>query len=290
MSHIIECSQDEQNGRNTGASEQCLEGVTIRHALATDEQEFTTVANAKDLSVWKGQVADKKIIPLYEIEELTVADTEDTFFEGREKRYKTSNGKKIRKFNCFLGLCSHYALKSYHGKKMRIFEFTDMQEIKAVTPDGTKVKGQLVTIEVGKRVDAMPDKPAHTPVTITYADYNEFEDNGVVLKPTWSQIELEGIYDVVLELVEASSTSVKFKVLAGCSKTPVTSLITDDITFKTAAGVAISHSFVAADTDGIYEFTGTGFANTNVIDLDGVVAKTEGTYESTGALSVTGIS
>jgi hypothetical protein len=288
MSIIVECAKDGVSNKNTGANEQCLEGVVVRHTLATNDQEFATVASAKTLADWKTDINAKKLIPLYEIEELAVGDTEDTFFEGNSK-YKTKNGKKIRTFNCFIGLCSHNALKSYNGKKLRVYEHTDAQEIKGTTPDGTKVKGQLVTITVGKRIDAMPDKPAHTPVTLEYADYNEFEDSGVILKPTWSQIELNGIFDVTLALVSASATSIKFTVDAGCAGDVVSSLETANITLKTALGVAVTHSFVAADANGVYELTGTGFVNGLVVDLNGVVAQTEASYESTAALTVSGI-
>jgi len=286
MSVIVECHKAGQSNKNTGANEQCLEGVVIRHALATDEQEFATLAAAKTLATWKADINLKKIIPLFEIEELAVADTEDTFFEGNSK-YKTKNGKKIRTFNCFLGLCSHDALTSYNGKKMRIYEFTDAQEIKGTTPDGVKVKGQLVTITVGKRVDAMPDKPAHTPVTLEYADYKEFENNGVIAKPTWSQIELNGIFDVNLNLVSASSTSIKFKVDAGCAGDDVTSLTAANITLKTAVGVPVTHSFVGADANGVYELTGTGFVSGLVLNLNGIIVQAEATYESVKALTIT---
>lgn len=288
MSIIVECAKDGVSNKNTGANEQCLEGVVVRHTLATNDQEFATVESAKTLADWKTDINLKKLIPLYEIEELAIGDTEDTFFEGNSK-YKTKNGKKIRTFNCFIGLCSHNALKSYNGKKLRVYEHTDAQEIKGTTPDGTKVKGQLVTITVGKRIDAMPDKPAHTPVTLEYADYNEFEDSGVILKPTWSQIELNGIFDVTLALVSASATSIKFTVDAGCAGDAVSSLETANITLKTALGAAVTHSFVAADSDGVYELTGTGFVNGLVVDLNGVVAQTEASYESTAALTVSGI-
>lgn len=287
MGIIVECAQEGVQNRNTGAKEQCLEGVVIRHALASDEQEFATVEAAKTLASWKTDIASKDIIPLYEIEELAVADTEDTFFEGREKRYKTASGKKIRTFNCFLGLCSHNALTSYHGKKMRIYEFTDAQEIKAISPDGTKIKGQLVTIEVGKRVDAMPDKPAHTPVTLTYADYKEFENDGAILKPTWSQIELNGIFDVEISIVSASATSVKFTVDAGCAGDIVTSLEDSDFTFKKPDGTPVTHSFVAADANGVYEFVGTGFATDDLIGLNGVVSQPEADYEAIAAKAIT---
>lgn len=283
---IVECAQDGVKSKNTGANEQCIEGVTIRHALATLDQEFATVAAAKTLATWKTDRDAKKIIPLFEIEELAMADTEDTFFEGNSK-YLTKNGKKIRTFNAFLGLCSHSALASYNGKKMRIYEFTDVQEIKGTTPDGVKVKGQLVTITVGKRVDSMPDKPAYTPVTLEYSDYKEFENSGVILKPTWSQIELNGIFDVEIKVVSASATSVKFTVDAGCAGDIVTSLEDSDLTFKKPDGTPITHSFVAADANGVYEFTGTGFANGDLVGLNGVVAQPEASYEAIAETAIT---
>lgn len=286
MSIIVEFTAVGESNKNTGANDQFLEGVTIRHALATDEQEFATVTAAKTLATWKADVDLKKIIPLYEIEELAIGDTADTFFEGNSK-YKTKNGKKIRTFNCMIGVNSHAALASYNGKTMRVYEFTDAQEIKGVSPDGVKVRGQLVTIEVGKRIDAMPDKPAHTPVTLTYSDYKDFEKNAVIVKPTWSHIEVNGIFDAKIVVQSSSATSVKFKVLSGDALDPVTSLDVADITFKTALGAAITKSFVAADANGVYEFTGTGFATGNVVNLNGVVVQTEATYESVGAVSIT---
>jgi len=286
MGIIVEFTATGESNKNTGANDQFHEGVTIRHALATDEQEFATVADAKTLATWKADVDLKKIIPLYEIETLAIGDTADVFFEGNSK-YKTKNGKKIRTFECMIGVNSHAALASYNGKTMRIYEFTDAQEIKAVTPDGVKVKGQLVTIEVGKRIDAMPDKPAHTPVTLTYSDYKDFEKNAVIIKPTWSHIEVNGIFDVKLVVVSSSATSVKFKALSGDALDPVTSLETADVTFQTAIGAAVTHSFVAADANGVYELTGTGFVTGNVVNLNGVVSQTEATYESTGAVSIT---
>lgn len=286
MSIIVEFTATGESNKNTGANDQFHEGVTIRHALATDEQEFATVVAAKTLANWNSDRDLKKLIPLYEIETLAIGDTADTFFEGNSK-YKTKNGKKIRTFECMIGVNSHAALASYNGKTMRVYEFTDAQEIKGVTPDGVKVRGQLVTIEVGKRVDAMPDKPAHTPVTLTYSDYKDFEKNAVIIKPTWSHIEVNGIFDAKIVVESSSATSVKFKVLSGDALDPVTSLTDPDVTFKTAGGDAVTHSFVAADANGVYELTGTGFVTGNVVNLNGVVIQTEATYESSGAVSIT---
>lgn len=100
---------------------------------------------------------------------------------------------------------------------------------------------------------------------------------------------MNGIFDVTLALVSASATSIKFTVDAGCAGDVVSSLETANITLKTALGAAVIHSFVAADSNGVYELTGTGFVNGLVVDLNGVVAQTEASYESTAALTVSGI-
>jgi len=287
---IVECAQDNASTLNTGAKEQCLNGPVVRHALSPTDQEFATATAAKTLATWRTAEAAKEIIPLYEIEQLAVADTEDTYYEAR-KRYKTKNGKKVRTFECHLGVCSHRALASYNGKKMRVYEFTDAQEIKACTVDGTKVRGQLVTIEVGKMVDATDEKPQYTPVTLTYEDYKEFENGPVVLRPIWSNIELQGIFDVTLALSGTpTATSIKFTASAGCAgEDVVTAFVNANITLVDSSGGPVTHSFIAADANGVYELTGTGFVNGLVINLNGVVQQTEATYESSGALTVAGI-
>ncbi len=283
----VECTREEESLRNTGAFEQCLEGVTIRYALAANDQEFADIAALKSLAAWNAAIADKKIIPLYPIEELAAADTEDTNWEGNSV-YLTKTGKKIRTHSEMLGLCSHAALASYNNKVMRVYEFTDEQEIVAVRAgDGVKVKGQSVKITVGKRMDAMPDKPAFTPVTLEFQDHKEKELAGVVVKTSWSNLDIRGIFDVYIDQVSASATSIKFTVDAGCAGEAVTSLEDADFVVLDADGEALDHSFVPADSDGVYEITGTGFTSGITIDLDGVVTKVEIHYEAVEPLTVT---
>jgi hypothetical protein len=287
--HIIECGNAGVGFRNTGSKEQCLEGLVIRNALATVEQEFATSILAKTLASWKADRDLKKLFPLFEVEDLASANTEDTKKELRNRTITTALGKKIITYNAYISLCSHYALKSFHGKKMRYYGFSDKQEILAVTPDGTKVRGQLVTVEIGRRVDAVADNPPYTPVIITFADYNEYEDNAVVLKPDWSHIELDGIFDVNLKVISSTATEIKFQVLQGCGAgdEAVLSYESDDVVVKNSAGLTQTTTFTAPDADGIYTLTGTAFATGFVIAQNGIVAKAEGSYEAVKAVEIT---
>lgn len=286
---ILEYRRVGETNRNTGFAEQFLEGTTIRFAIATLDQIFATATAAKTLATWKTDRNAKKIIPLFDHESLAIADTEDKTWEGRDTVYTTASGKKARTIECMIGVAAHRALKSYHKKKVRIYEFTDKQEILGTTPNDTQVKGQLVTLEVGKRVSAMPDKPAYTPVKVIYDDFTEFEERPVILRPDWSHIELQGIFDVKLVQVSATATSIKFQAY-DLNGNLVTTLEDANVEVLNLAGAAYTHTFVEADEDGTYEVTGAAFANGFKIQLDGVVVQTEASYEGESPLIVAGIS
>lgn len=288
MSIYVECTGS-KGKKNTGAKEQCIEGIMIRPALAVPGFQFDTIADAKDLAKWNEAVAAKQLFPLYDVEELTTANTEDTFFEGRSKQYKTATGKKITTFTSILGLCSHSALKSFSGSEMKLFEFTEDGAIKGVNTLTGGVTGQSVTLNVAKRLDATADRPPSTLVTINYSDYNEFEDDGVIIRPDWRASELFGIFDATLAQVSASSTVIKLTVGIGCggSDEMLETLVLANFIVRNLSGVIQTVTFTAADSDGVYTLTGTGFATGYTVELNGVVTQTGLSYESPEKLSIT---
>src|SRR5690606_21740785 len=133
-----------------------------------------------------------------EVEEYAIADTEDTFFEGLRKQYKTADGKKIRTFRSVIGLCSYAALKSHSNKLGRVFEFTEDPGIKAVQHEN-KFKGQKATLNVGKLQDTIAATPQSTVVTVNYTDEPEYTNNGVNVRlDGWGDQDIFGIFDVNL--------------------------------------------------------------------------------------------
>lgn len=293
MSVYQECKGSEGSLKNTGANEQCLEGLTIRTAVGIPGFSFATKADAKDKTKWIEAIAQKKLFPLFDVEELASANTEDTFFEGRNKQYRTAVGKKVSTWTSFLGLCSHNALKSFHGKDMQLFEFTEDGALLAVNDtDGVKVKGQDVVLTIGKRVPATADRPPSTLVTCSYKDYNQLEERGAILRPEgWGGLDLFGIFDVTINQVSATSTSIKFTVSDGCAGGGQNLDVFEDgdVIVKDASGGVQSVTFVTPDSEGVYEVTGTGFANDFTVELNGVVTKAGTSYESPTLLTVSGI-
>lgn len=289
MGIIVECENNENGPLNTGAKEQCFLGVTTKYAWSPNlDFGFEDKAALKSKEAWDNAIANKDIYPLYEVEEYAIADTEDTFYEGFRKQYKTADGKKVRTFRTIIGLCSYKALKSHSGKPGRVFELTEDPGIKAVQHDG-KIKGQKATLQVGKLQDTIAGTPQSAVVTVNYTDEKEYTNNGVNVRlDEWGDQDIFGIFDVVLEQVSANATSIRFKAIAGCAggNENLKSLLEEDIVVKDAAGVVQDVTFIPADPDSVYEVTGTGFANGFTVSLLNVVKKSGMAYESPEPLIV----
>lgn len=287
MAIYVECAEDAQ-GKNTGAVSQCLDGIVVKYVLAPiGMQKFDTKTLAKSLVEWKEQIADKLLIPLYDVENLAIADVDPTYEETRKEKLKITDGKKVRTFEFKLGMCSHNALTSYDGKKMQVYEITEDNELIAISKDSITVNGQTVLVEVGMYKDTVKDKKNYTPVTLSYLDFREKEQNGVKLQLPFGESDVLGVFDGELVQVSSSATSLKFKILAGCEHTPVKGLLDGDFTYKTTLGVDVAHTFVPSDSEGIYELTGTGFVAGNVLNTNGVVSTTEFAVEAVKPLITT---
>lgn len=290
MGTHVEC-KDQEGLVNTGADDQCYLGLTTKFAVAPDmDFGFDTLENLKDKEEWIDAISEKQIYPLYEAEELALANTEPTFYEGRRRNYKTTDAKPITTFRSVLSLCSYRALKRFDGKAVRVYELTEDRGVRAVNVDD-KFKGQKAILQIGLLEDPVADGVQSAIVTVNYTDKNEYYENGVnAFLDGWGDQDINGIFDVNLVLVSASATSIKFKTLSNCGSKPIRLFESGDVVVKNTTGVTQVTSFVAPDADGIYEVTGTDFANNFTVELNGVVTKGGYSYEAVQPLLVTGIS
>lgn len=282
MGIFVKCKGKNQDKKNTGAKEQCIEGIMIRTAVGIPGFKFDSREDAEDLDKWNEAVAAKNIFPLFEAEEVTTANTEPTYFEGRRRQYLTAEGKKVTTYTSILGLCSHNALKSFGDTPLQLFEFTEDGAIKGVNTDDGGVKGQSITLNVGPRLDATADRPPSTLVTINYLNKNEFEDNGWIGRPTWNESELFGIFDVTLSQVSASATVIKLTAGVGCSGSDelVETFVLANFVVRNLSGVIQVVTFTAPDANGVYTLTGTGLASGFTVELVDVVTVGDISYET----------
>ena len=112
--------------------------------------------------------------------------------------------------------------------------------------------------------------------TITYRDFEEFEENGIVLKEAWDIQALQGVFGLTLAVSGTpSSSEIIVKATTGCGSTPFDGLSQTDWSFT---GGSIDSSAYNAST-GLYTLGGTGLASGN-LSTGGVITIGSWLYES----------
>lgn len=279
------CGGTAAQPKNIGKKQQCLEAPVKTFALAKEGFAFDSVDDAKDIEKWKTAIQNKDIVPFILVEGIEANNTEESVKNGRYKDYTLKEAIRGSSYRLDLSICTYAAVKSYENSDYtRIFRITAENEFTAQVQDDGKVKGEAMAgpIRVGVRNEATDEDVAFANVLLKYKS-----DTYSILKPSFEVSELEGIYDVSLVQVSASATSIKVKVVEGCTGEAITTLTSDDFVVNDDSGDEATVSFVEADSNGVYEFTGTGFTSGYTVDLTGVIVQTEDLYESTGPLTIT---
>ena len=271
----------------TGAMSQCLEAVTVMLVLAKWDFKFASVEDFKSKEKWDEAIIAKEIVPLYELYELTSANTDAVFYESRNFKKETSKAVKITTGESYLSFCSHAALKSYEGTDYtKVFEVTEDGNIIGVyAADGIGVQGQsMKSFDIGIRMAATTAKPAYTPISITYADYEELEKGAVLARPDFNPVlDLTGIFAVEFTQVgPGSATTVVVKAAVGCGATEP--LVGADSILKLLDAAGVDQSATAVEgPDGTYTFTGTDLESGTVTTdgahaIDDYIVKGQGTF------------
>jgi hypothetical protein len=285
---IDSCSSSGGGGQlPTGSSSECLEGLTTKLFLAKSAYRFSTIALFKTQATWDAAILAKDIVPLFPTYEVVDANTEATEYESRNFSYQTEKEVKKVTFESYLDINSHAALKSYeNGDYTQVFEVTEAREILGVyDADGVQVKGQdLTRFDVSIRSRPTSEKPAYSMTTITYRDFEEFEDNGIIVKPDWDANTLDGVFNLTFQIQGTpTATTLDVKVTMNGGQDDVNTLVLVDFYLEDALGAdqTSTMSGINVPVNGIYNITGTGMADgllrTNgVIDLGGSGVLVEG--------------
>jgi len=283
--YIEICSGEASPQKNTGYRDNCIESKLLIPILSNGF-EFASVTDFKTVASHRAAIEAKSIVPLFPVYELADASTEDTKFESGNFSKVTEKGVEKITFECYLSVAAYAALKSYEdlGNYGELFEFNEEGDYSGVyAVDGVKVKGRKIKSLQVTRIRATKDKVPYVKGEITFADKDDVL-GAVIVQSDLEEGHLEGIFDLGLEQVSASATSIKFTAKAGNSF--VTSLTVDDVEVRDIAGAIVATSFVAPGADNAYELTGAGFATGFTVSVKGVVVQTTIMYEGPDPLSI----
>ena len=275
--------------KNTGGKKQCLEAPVRTYALAKETFAFADIATAKTKSAWDTAKAAKDVVIFWDVESIEPNNTDAEVQNGRYEDYTLKKAVKGVDYRHNISVCSHAALESYADSAYtRIFRITDDDEITCEVQDDGSVKGEpLSSMLVGIRNDPTTDDVANSVTTFKFRTYEQS-----ILRSDFAMANYEGIYDVELtESAGNSATSIKFKAALPCTGDSLLTLVSGNIKLTESDGVTPkAFSFVAADSNGEYELTGTGFANGMILSLDGVVTISEAMYETPETVAIANIS
>lgn len=275
---IDSCSAETSAQLNTGTVKECLEGLTTKLYLGKAQFRFDTLDAFKDISVWETAIEAKDIVPLYDVYEVASDNTEAVKYETGNFVYTTKKEVKKMVAESYLSLCSHRAYKSFEESDYtQIFEATEKGEIMGVwDAGGVKVKGQdMSNFDVAIRERPTNDKPAYSMVTVTYRDFEEFEDYGIITKPVWDPNTLNGIFELSLSISSANATTVIFKATTSCGTDSYVSLESADMELLTAAGANQTiDTLVYDEATSLYTLTGTALVS-GTLGTKGVIDKGE---------------
>lgn len=288
MSTHLDICPSGKKAKNTGFDDQCLE-TKLKIPVLSNGFAFESVADFKNKKTWKGAIAAKRLVPLFEAYELADASTADKKFETGNFSKVTEKGVEKITFECMLSVCGYAALKSYeeNGNYGEIFEFNEGEDYSGVfATDGVAVKGRKIKSLIVTRVRATKDKVPVVKCEIVFDDKDDIL-NAVIVKSDLDSDDLEGIHDVKLTLTSFSEQSAKLTAASGCGYDKIIKSLTlaDFVVWDVANNTPVSASLIPVDpSTGEYELvfdSGAVLSSRDyTIDLNGVISMGDVLIES----------
>lgn len=260
-------------------------------ALAKEGFSYATLGDAKAGTSALTAIAAKNIVPFPNIVTIESANIEPTIVDKpHDGKRVIRRGLKGVKYRVDVSENGYKALLTlFDAGYTRVFQVSEKKEHTCDVQDDNTIKGrQMVSFTVGDFMPATLEDNAYAEITLMFKE--QVSDTIVV---DYDASVLNGIDDLDIEIVSATSSSIKFKAKTkGLSISEITNLVSGDANVKDASGsVHSGTTFIEYDSDnGVYEFTGTGFANDFTVGLDGVITKGIYHFETPVRGTLSGIS
>ena len=270
--------------KNIGGSKQAFEAPTKKIALGLESFSFATAAAFKVGTNWDAGIVAKSLAFLPVLEDAPeVANIEPAYKEGRYSKRKLKDGEESINYKVQCSIKTYEALKSYEDSAFtRVFQISEDGEVSVdVQADGT-IKGRTVSsLTVGLRFAPTDDDTGYCMVNVVFEN-----DLFSLLKTDFDVVEKESIYPVQFVQTSATATEIKGKIIDLGTNLSIKSLQSGDILVKDLSGATHTSTFTAADSEGVYTLTGTGFQSNMTVETNGVVTQAEVNYESESATKI----
>lgn len=260
---------------NTGGRGYCdTDLVGALKFILTPDNYTIPISDAMTATKWLADIASKKIIPLPYAD-----DSADKSIEPKKVSNDYTGERTVKAgqigfeitYKKSLGLLQR--MNSLNGYQGRVFIIDENQNLVFTSSDGINAKGFTLqnfyvnNLKFGTAADFSAWK-----VDITLKYSSEMSDYGSSIKPNFDARTLEGVEDVILELVGTASTSgLTFTCQYRGKEQNISGLEASDVIFK-KAGTPVSITTLTENSNGSYTAAYTTTAGAHTLDLNGVVS------------------
>jgi len=239
---------------NSGIKKQCVGKPVDSLFMTTETFQMANKATSLTRAVWDTGIQNKDIIPLYLVEEFSDNNTQQKKFEGRHEDYVTDEAVVGINYNSIVSDRGYEVLKSLRNSKYtRVFRaLSDGQFHAELQTDGS-IKGEpLSNYNLGVLIgSAIGGKPQNADIELKFKDYVKS-----TIKPAFDLSDLEGVQDVLLEVVGTPNATTLVVKATTLDRVAVGALVQTDFVALTTAGVAEPITGMT-QLDGVYTLTGT---------------------------------
>ena len=216
--------------------------------------------------------------------------TEDTPIAG--VRVFTGDGAKRLNINYSnLPKCTIKALRSLNNQNWEVFLITSENYILAYSEAGTIFRGFSGVFHAGNELPGENNTTSRKyPIMFDFKKPGQWDDNGIWAKPTAFELEdLDGIKNVTITEVSASTSAIVVDIKTACGATGVTGMVTGDmyLVLDSSGGQVATTSTESTTVAGRYSLAGTFSEAAHTFKTkDQPDATTKG-YETPTSLAIT---
>lgn len=250
---------------NTGANRLCDNDLSVIRKVFICPAGYSIATETAALleSTWKTAIKTTSANRIYPFP-LAVSVTP----EGTDDQYQDRPlaGQKLIKeglpgFSMMLDVNKSLArkLRSFNNRACSVFFADESGNIWGWSDDDTKVYAfDVEELRVGTQKFSDGTGSVETPVKIVLKNATQWNDYGVVIQPTWNPNELDGVYDVTVEVVSSAAAKVVVRVCIDSFKTTdplgqITGLVKADFSVADDTPSAETINTCTDNGDGTYD-------------------------------------
>ena len=182
-------------------------------------------------------------------------------------------------------IVTHAGVKSYSDRSWKIWFYTKNGFLRGHTLSADLYQGLAVSnFFVNAQETATFDTVEQTPAVVEFEDVNDWDEEVVVLQPSFNMMDLEGVYDTILTVSSAANPGAELTVVITLalkgSNTALVGVLKAQLRLVDGSGNTITIDSAVESPNGTYTVVATTAVTTGTIRILDVITVGSNYYQS----------